>query len=71
MSTTIQAQRDDRCPRCGNVAAAGGHTLLGEWQECLDAFRFGQQLSRWALNWKPTSTKQPVTATATTQDERR
>lgn len=39
------------CPRCGNVAAADGHALYGETQECREAFAFEQQLARWAAQW--------------------
>ena len=41
----------NQCPRCGKVAAAAGHPTLGEWQECLDAFRLEAQMTKWTNEW--------------------
>lgn len=41
----------NQCPRCGKVAAAAGHPTLGEWEECVEAFRLRGQLTKWADEW--------------------
>lgn len=40
------------CPRCGHIAASDGHATFGEWQECVEAFAFAQQLAKWTAEWK-------------------
>lgn len=52
------------CPRCGHIAAAEGHALLGEWQDCFDRFQFEKQLAKWTAEWSSASASTASTPTA-------
>ncbi len=45
-----------QCPRCGRIGAAEGHTLYGDWLDCVENYELARSVEKnltiWAKDWQ-------------------
>lgn len=49
---SVRAPGGNTCPRCGSVAAAGGHAEFGEWLDCYEHYLVRNHLTNWAAQYR-------------------